>query len=213
MPDWVWWVIGTIAVPVIVGPAVKKWYFDVQNRLRVEVRLCTTKTSEQTKRFLDSQKIPYDDPIRDLMRPIRGLMRTTSYATITIKNIGRRKISAVTVTLLDHAYYDTFCQIDDSDELLEVKEGLPVPIGDIQPRHHRLVHIWLLGDMTLYDFSRVRKWLRISADELDSVRFRYPMPHYLRTKYQIRTLITLSIILGAFMVGMYSWLLFFALKK
>jgi hypothetical protein len=41
-------ILGIIGAAIIV-PLVKKFYFDVQNRLRVEVRAWTHKTSEAVK--------------------------------------------------------------------------------------------------------------------------------------------------------------------
>jgi hypothetical protein len=181
-------IIALIGVTII-APLVKKFYFDVQNRLHVEVRPWNYKVSEALKKTVEPsiERIDYFDPIRQLAR-------AKGYMTVTITNISKRKISGVSVTA--NTDMETIWQIDDADQAMSVTRGKPpIDLGDIQPKHFRVIHIWCPVDISDFNFEWLKHFLRISANELDSVRLRFPMPRYLWKKYEIRFLIT-SILLS-----------------
>jgi hypothetical protein len=89
-----------------------------------------------------------------------------------------------------------FVQIDETKELIEVESGKMIGIGDIQPKHSRVIHIWSNLDVARFHFTNLKHALRISADELDSVRLRFPVPHYLWTKYGQRGFIIFNTVTG-----------------
>jgi hypothetical protein len=66
------------------------------------------------------------------------------------------------------------------------KDDTPISIGDIFPGHRKVLYFWSRYDLSDWHFERLKKVFRVSADELDSVRLRFPTPHYLRTKYYFR---------------------------
>jgi hypothetical protein len=80
-------------------------------------------------------------------------------------------------------WQDHYCQIDENEDMMEIKQHSPINIGDIQPKHHRVVHLWSSIDLSDNFFKDVKKAIRISADEVHSVKLRFPLPRYLRTKY------------------------------
>jgi hypothetical protein len=85
-------------------------------------------------------------------------------------------------------------QLEDSDQLQSAVGDKPINIGDIFPGHQKVLHIWCRYDWTAYQFARLKKLVRVSADELDSVHLRFPMPAYLRSKI-IERLFTAVVIL------------------
>ena len=177
-------VIAAIIVVIgaaIIAPLVKKFYFDVQNRLRVEVRAWNYKTSEALKKIA---RAPFDAK-GEYFTPMRRLIGAGGYMMVTITNISKKKISGVSVTVPDGPS-DMSLQIDDADEIIEMKKGQPIGVGDIQPKHSRVIHIWCNADVSDFNFSYLKRLLRISADELDTVHLRFPMPRYLWTKYELR---------------------------
>jgi hypothetical protein len=175
--------IGLLAVSLI-APIVKKYYFDVRSRLRVDVRAWRNKTSGALKKTvwdtLDAKRQYGDDPMRTLTK-------AGGYMMVTITNTSKKKILGVSVIAPD-TNLDMVWQIDDADEIIEVKKGQPIGVGDIQPKHSRVIHIWSNVDMSDFNFFAVKHFLRISADEIDSVRMRFPMPRYLWKKYEPRLL-------------------------
>jgi hypothetical protein len=188
-------VIAAIIIVIgaaIIAPLVKKFYFDVQSRLRVEVRAWNYKTSEAVKKIV---REPYDAK-REYFAPMRRLIDAGGYMMVTLTNIGKKKISGVSVMAPDNPL-GMFWQIDDADEIIEVKQGQPIGVGDIQPKHSRVIHIWCNVDVSDFNFFPLKRLLRISADELDSVRLRFPMPRYLWKKYDLRLVWTFNFILFA----------------
>jgi hypothetical protein len=107
--------IGPIIIVVgaaIIVPLVKKFYFDVQNRLRVEVRAWNYKTSEALKKIAGA---PFDAK-GEYFTPMRRLIDAGGYMMVTITNISKKKISGVSVTVPDGPF-GMFLQIDDADEI------------------------------------------------------------------------------------------------
>lgn len=189
------------AIITVVGAAlVKKFYFDVQNRLRIEVRAWNYKTSEAAKKIW----LEAFDAKRDYHSTMRRVLDVGGYMMVTITNIGKKKILGVSVMMLD-SNMSMFLQIDDADEIIEVTKAQLVGVGDIQPKHSRVLHIWTSADVSDFNFDPIKGLLRISADELDSVRLRFPMPRYLRTKIEPWLVGLLCVlVIALFFIGLYS---------
>jgi hypothetical protein len=180
----------------IIAPLVKKLYFDVQNRLRVEVRAWNYRPSEALKKFVSDAKLEYSNPMRKLLE-------AEGYLRVTITNTGKKKISGVTVAT--ELLFGVVLQIDDADEIIEAKKGQITGVGDIQPKHSRVIHIWTIADVSEFNFSVLKSLLRISADELDSVRRRFPMPRYLRQKNELRLVWIFNfLVIAALFIALYS---------
>jgi hypothetical protein len=113
-------------VAVILGLVLKKWYFDVQRRLRVVVRPSTYKTSSALKKKVDGLL----DSVRYFSDPLRMQLDAGGYTIVIITNISKQKISAVTVTV-PYSSLTMAWQIDDADENNTVTTGQPIGIGDI----------------------------------------------------------------------------------
>jgi hypothetical protein len=187
-------------VGAAIGALVKKFYFDVQKRLRVEVRAWNYKMSEASKKIAREQF----DAKHDYFSPMRTLIDAGGYMMVTITNSSKKKISGVTV-MAPNSDMSMFLQIDDGNEIREMKKAQPISVGDIQPKHSRVMHIWCNVDVSEFDLSRLKSLLRISADEFDSVRLRFPMPRYLWTKYEPPlVLIFIVLVFAALFIAVYS---------
>jgi hypothetical protein len=205
VPSWVGRMIGIFEQPsviaaiiTVVGGAiialVNKFY--VRNRLRVEVRAWNYRTSEALKKIAME---PLDD-----IDPMRTLIRAGGYMMVTITNISKKKISGVSV-MAPNSDMSMFLQIDDANEIMEIKKAQPFSVGDIQPKHSRVMHIWCNVDVSEFDFFRLKRVLRISADEFDSVLLRFPAPRYLRTKYEGQLVpCFIFLVLAAFFIALFS---------
>jgi hypothetical protein len=177
----------------IIVPLVKKFYFDARSRLRVEVTPGKYQLSEALKKFARAQM---DVAQSELFSPARTLVNYSGYATVKITNVSKKKISGVSIMASDETWHMIW-QINDADELTEVKRGQALGLGDIQPKHSCTVHVWTPADISNFNFSILKKLFRLSADELDSVHFRFPMPNYLRWKYLDRLMLSFIFLLAA----------------
>jgi hypothetical protein len=65
------------------------------------------------------------------------------------------------------------------------------------PLMHNYIYFETLEVGSDFDFGPLKQFIRISADELDSVGFRYPMPNYLLTKYLPRIMSAIYILVPA----------------
>jgi len=200
-------IIALIGAAIIV-PLVKKFYFDVRNRLRVEVRSWNYKISEALQKIVTPSL-----PVGELLdNPMRDLIRSGGYMTITITNIGKKKISGVSVTMVN-TYMGMILQIDDADRVVRMKEGKSIDVGDIQPKHSLVIHIWSNVDTSSFHFPWFRRFLRISANELDAVHLRFPMPRYLMSKHAARFGVAFSLLfLSAFTLLLFCYLAFYRLS-
>jgi hypothetical protein len=197
-------VIAAIIVVVgaaIIAPLVKKFYFDVQNRLRVEVRAWNFTTIEALKKIVGEHL----DAKHEYFSPMRTVLNARGYIAVKITNISKKKISGVSV-MAPETSISMFLQIDDTDGLIEVKKGQLISLGDIQPKHSRSIHIWVFADVSDFDFSFFKKrLLRVSADELDTVQLRFPMPRYLWKKYEPRLFLIFNfLVVAALFIALYS---------
>lgn len=117
-------IIGVVGAAIIA--LVKKFYFDVQNRLRVEVRPWNFKTSEALKKIVQEPL----DAKHEYFSPMRTLINAGGYMMVTITNISRKKISGVTV-MTPETSVAMIWQIDDADKIIEVTKGQLISVGDI----------------------------------------------------------------------------------
>jgi hypothetical protein len=74
---------------------------------------------------------------------------------ISITNVSNKKILGVSFA---HDFWqDHYCQIDENEDMMEIKQHSPINIGDIQPKHHRVVHLWSSIDLSDNFFKDVKK--------------------------------------------------------
>jgi hypothetical protein len=183
----------------VIVPLVTKFYLATRNRLRVEIRPWRTKTSEVVKKIVREPL----DAMQQYFAPTGMLVNATGYMTVTVTNISKKKITGVSA-MNPNSDMDMVWQIDEAGEIINVKKGQLVAVGDIQPKHSRIIHIWTNVDTSEFNFSWFKRFLRISADELDSVRLRLPMPRYLWKKYDFRFIWTfLALLYSGLAISLY----------
>ncbi len=184
-------IIALIGAAIVV-PLVKKYYFDVQHRLRVDVRAYSAKTSNAVKAIMTTFSTAniFGDPLA-------SCISANGYTRVTITNTSRKKISGISVIIADF-FFDAVCQLDDEDTLTSFKKGTVIGIGDIQPKHSRTLHMWSAQDRSDSHFVAFKAFLTISANELDAIHLRYPAPRYITTRYEnFRYFIIIIALMGA----------------
>jgi hypothetical protein len=170
----------TLVGAAIIVPLIKKFYFDTRSRLRVEVRAFRTKTSEGLKKIARESL----DTKQEYFGPMRSVIACNGYAAVTITNISKKKIMGVTAM---SPRFELVWQLDGANEAVELQREQLFVVGDIQPKRSQMINLWCMADMSDFDFGPLKnRFIRISADELDSVRLRFPTPRYVVTKYVFR---------------------------
>jgi hypothetical protein len=170
----------TLVGAAIIVPLIKKFYFDTRSRLHVEVRAFRTKTSEGLKRIAGESL----DAKQQYFGPVRSVMACRGYAAVTITNISKKKIVSVTAM---SPRFELIWELDGANEAVELQQEQLFVVGDIQPKRSQMIHLWCMADISDFYFGPLKKRLiRISADELDSVRLRFPTSRYVVTKYVFR---------------------------
>jgi hypothetical protein len=94
----------------------------------VEVRAWNYKTSEAVKKIA---REPHDAK-REYFAPMRRLIDAGGYMMVTLTNIGKKKISGVSVMAPDNPL-GMFWQIDDADEIIELSPRRRSPQGFVMP--------------------------------------------------------------------------------
>jgi hypothetical protein len=210
-------VITTVITTVVGGVVllfIKKLYFDGLARLRVEVRCWETKAPNGLRKYTDRiiglveiDKRPHLDE-----SDVRDFLRCSGYCTLLIRNVSKKKISGIGIT---GDFVNCFYQVDDdaTEVPSRVPKDKPIPVGDIQPNHHRKVHLWMSSDLAGAGFVWVKRQCKVTADELDGVSYRFPLPTYLARKYRgrvgtaffiVNALISASAIAALLLVGRWA---------
>jgi hypothetical protein len=193
----------TLIGAAIIVPLIKKFYFDTRSRLRVEVRAFRANMSEGVKKIVRDALAAK----QQFFDPMHSLVGYHGYAVVTITNMSKKKIANVSAV---SPAFALIWQVDDAAEAVELQPGQPIVVGDIQPKRSRVIHLWCSADMSDFDFGPLKnKLIRISADELDSVRRRFPTPRYLWKKYQLRFLFLFNILAyGGIGINLYwDWMI------
>ncbi|MBZ9739689.1 MULTISPECIES: hypothetical protein [unclassified Mesorhizobium] len=175
-------VLGLLTT-IAIAPLIKKYFFDSRLRLRAEVRISPAKSSQLVSKIVADylrNTLSYEEDHTAERSALLSYASIKSHTSLRLRNVSKKKLTNVSVMVADlHAVY----QIDNDQELLEVKTGKPLLIGDIAPAHERIVHFWSLWDYSSSHFGASMKTrFRMSADELDATSIRFPLPMYLKTR-------------------------------
>jgi hypothetical protein len=170
-------VIGAIAAVLLV-PFINKW-IRAKKRLVVTLRLSEWKPPERIRSLIDAEarRMGSGDP--DTMS-LLILENGKSYIRMTIKNKSNTKIT--NITLRSERVSHLVHQIEDQADLgvIEFKKGGSIAVGEVQPRHEKRVHLWSMDDLS-HMFNQP-KLFTVSADEVDRVVFRRPIPSHTKEK-------------------------------
>jgi hypothetical protein len=186
-------------VSAIIAPAIKKYFFDPRMRLIAEVRVWRSKTKNAVARRLNEALAKDDTSQASLLKS--GNI-DSSYIELRLRNLSTKKLQNVSVT--SKGFLSGSYQIGDAEELLKLQNDVAINVGDIMPRHDRMLHIWSVLDLAGVSFSFLKGSFEISADEIDTVRIRYPLPGYLHNRYHDN--------FSPFVIGIGSGLAFLAIS-
>ncbi|RWQ42900.1 MAG: hypothetical protein EOS21_07310 [Mesorhizobium sp.] len=155
-------------------PYLKRRFFDPTMSLLAEIRLSPTKTKALVASKLSPvlQAMPWQE--REIFQ---GLSHDGGYVSVVLRNVGKKKVSGVTVTVgAETLIINGTYQVDDDVDLKPVKNGLPIPVGDIAPGQNRVLHIWSASNYSDYPYNSIKSMFSVSADEFHLTRKTYPLP-------------------------------------
>jgi hypothetical protein len=100
------------------------------------------------------------------------------YIRLKVKNNSSRKLSAFTFSA--HSITSSLMQIGEG-ELVRITEEVPVIVGDLQPKREMMIHV-LGSSFWAHSDDEIKKALVFSADELGRVKYKFPMPFYIKRR-------------------------------
>ena len=195
-------IIVVILAPLaatIIGLMVKHWYFDAQRRLIVTVLIWRSKQSRFLLKVLEEQVQGGLSIQNDRWMPAFGMARAASYIEIEVKNASKKRIDGITIVPSEMGR-DVRFQIEDGEELNATEDGKKIELGNLQPQHCVKLHMWSGYDVGVR-ITDLKKLLRVSADEIDRVSLRFPLPPYQKYRYVRRLLGVLFVLFFL----MYVW--------
>jgi len=106
------------------------------------------------------------------------LASVRGYMKLTLHNPSKKKINAVTVTLLSLS--GLLYQIENQPELHGPDER-KVLLGDLQPHQSCTLHIWTSVSYEGWYYASLPGFFEITADEIDKRTLKFPFPGYLKS--------------------------------
>jgi hypothetical protein len=178
--DILWAAVISGIVVAILAPLLKSLIWDRTYRLTVDLESHDTKTDPVTQQFLDKEikKLEFGSDEKEQMW---GQSYVKTYIRLTIQNTSRKKIGGISLLMADIPAFWGWAQIDEGPPVKLTKDK--ISIGELQPHHKSVVQIWSSDRIGGWN---LKKRFRISADEIDRVRMRFPMPEYLKMVYRQR---------------------------
>jgi hypothetical protein len=142
-----------------------------------------------------------DESKYEELRILQTFLSSQSYMRFKVSNNSRKKLAHL--TLFDDEYSNVY-QIDDGG-LCAVDRSQPIVLDDLQPGREIILHLWSTSNLPTW-IPDSKKRFTFSADELDRVKIKEPMPEYLKRrcsqwglKYLLLCMITIWI--GAVVLG------------
>ena len=159
--------VGLISAAIVV-PAVKHFIWDVAKVLKVTVRLYPILESKWMETVI--AEMSRIEKTHDLQVT---LLRARSALDVEIRNESKKRIDNITLKTPEGE--PLIFQLD-GGEMRRVSAE-PIPLGNLQPHHAINFRIWFRFEADTLALVRDAA-LRISADEIDRVRMRWPFPRY-----------------------------------
>jgi hypothetical protein len=182
-------VIGLVVV-AIASPWIRKRFFDAAHKLRVtiEVSPClergvlVTLLKEERKKAAKEAALNKEVAVDEVFY----LDRVRSYITVTIRNTGNKKVDGVVLRIVSvfGAFDKGQYQLDDDNATQKVQKDGIIQIGDLRPQDQRLLHFWS-EDRPLMGVSDLKKRFVVSADQLDLLSYRFPLPSYILNRWEV----------------------------
>jgi hypothetical protein len=157
------------------------------------------KLVDEVSNYVKRAKIGDDDWKKqtDIQDRWRGLLMSGWYTRVTLYNNSKKKLSNLTISLAN----DGYVQVEDDGEVLGIKGGVPMVLGELQPHREMLVHV--VGLYGTNYIGMIKQRLRLSADELGRVAYKFPLPEHLKNRYVFWGATLLPLMMLAFMLLLY----------
>jgi hypothetical protein len=181
----------TLFGAVVLVPAVT-WainrYSERRARLTASITIHGAKQSSAISNILAERRAKLDMLERVREHNLWALEKPKSYIRLEIQNTGKKRIEHITVTTADALDRD-FYQVEEGETKFienEAEADRRIAIGDLQPHQKSVVHFWSGGDLTDRSYRYgIKNWFLISADEIDRVYFRYPVPRLVTDRFSL----------------------------
>jgi hypothetical protein len=111
----------------------------------------------------------------------------------------------VVLLLRDDAFYPYY-QLPGTKDFMRTEDGTPITVGDIVPDHEQTVILWAKDvEIAGHSFTDVKRAVRATADDVNTVRYRFPLPQYLQSKllgraFNLVLLLLMVAVIGAVVV-------------
>jgi hypothetical protein len=173
------WLAVTLLVAAIVAPLAKIFWdfiFQKKSNLIAILQIHSFRPSQRLKELLTPGSGPasWQGPNREK----REWQNIQCFSAMTFKNRSRKRINGITVMLVD-TFDNVFYQVDQA-ETGKIEKEEKINVGDLQPNHSITILFWSQHDWSAHPYLKgLKKKFVVSADELDKVTIKMPMPGYL----------------------------------
>lgn len=165
-----------MAVPLV--NRLWQWVFEKRARLTATIFLNEFMTTTKLVGVLDAAaRLKVQESTEEYGR-LKELEKTRTYEKIVLKNASRKRLNNVSISQPMGGFY----QLGDG-ETQSYEGGEKINLGDLQPRHDVTVHFWQRSANFVNYISRLKSDIKISADELDRVSFKFPQIEYMQHSY------------------------------
>jgi hypothetical protein len=156
----------------VIGLFLKQWYFDVQRKLNVVVKLSAVDHSRIIEEIISAEieRTPSGSERAGVLGALRWVK---SKVDISIENTSKRRIDNTTLELTEgsRAVYER------NGETLLLSANMRIELGNLRPGDRVGLIMWLATDPSIVALAQ-SKILKFSADEIDRVSVSWPFPSF-----------------------------------
>lgn len=175
-------VAASLVVAVIAAFIVHR-FIHAKMRLVAEITISPAKISKAAEKRLAGKEL-ISDAILPPWGGLGGYPSQNYYLVVKLNNVGKKVIKGAAIRLSCHGFY----QIDERDEMVSIKPNERSVVGDVFPNDHMMIHVWLWSIASIDTIAFARRAIKISAEEIDSVKVRFPLPDYIRDQKSWRAM-------------------------
>ncbi|MCW0218433.1 MAG: hypothetical protein OJI67_08945 [Prosthecobacter sp.] len=182
-PDAIVAALITFAGTVVLAPLVNRlvqYLFEKRTRLLVNTQIWNFQITKDLSNVLEKARhsLEFNDPGKEALR----YDHIDSYIEIELTNKGKRRINSVT---LSQDFGSGYYEIAGKNETHRARTDERIELGDLQPGKKFVVRFWTLGKASTMWALLLRRKVAVSADEIDHIRWKFPLPEYLARKYAV----------------------------
>jgi hypothetical protein len=198
-------ILSALPILALVGGFAKWWLDQRRMRIHVSLKLGRYRRTRFEWSYVDSLRAkPFTPDLGTLER----LSHVTCYVEMELVNTSKKTLKNITLTLPDTLDFGSY-EVDEKPELHSVVRGEKIALGDLQPRHKRMIYFWLMNDLTERFPGGVKAYFQVSAEEIDKVHFKLDVPGYVWGMVIGRSMLALVVVvLIAYTVAFLRGILF-----